>query len=180
MRPLHRRSLLLLGAATLLGASVPLARADTLTVGDLSFTPGADLAEGSSVVVPDLNWQWQGYRGSQVAPSAVMLARADLHTGSSDEVLALMMSSAATGAQPGLEILGRTERGTSSDLRTRIDLRYRLTSDAGSTTDGITYEGAMLVLTRSTGPAGILVVLSSGSITGTALTGVVESARWNR
>jgi hypothetical protein len=165
---------LLIGVAALGGMAWPApASANAVSVGHLSFTvpptispspPGEDLGEA---------WQWQGRTpGSSTLPATVVLARADVAATDPEEVLGLVLAGSVSGLLANLQLTSRRSRPMpgGSD-QTRVGLQYTAGKD-------LAYHGELLIATRETPPAGLLVVLGDDQLTAGTIDSVLESARW--
>jgi hypothetical protein len=169
-----RRSVLILGLSAVgLLVTRTAALATAVTVGGLSFAvpetihptlPGTAMGQG---------WQWCGVNGGSAdRPGTVVLARADLASTEPEEILGLLLANSTTGLMPDLVIGGsRTRAMPGGGDQTRMEVSY-------AASRGRTYQGTLLVATRSEPPAGLLVVLGDDTLTAGTMNGVLDSARW--
>jgi hypothetical protein len=161
------------------GAHPTTAAAESVSVGDLSFTvpatisptgPGSSASGGVSV---GEGWQWAGRTsGATAVPSTLVLARADLAATDAGEVLGLVLSGSAAGMLPDLRLSNRRTRPMpGSGDQTRVSLQY-------SPGPGETYHGEILIAARPARPAALLVVLGDEELTAATADSILESARW--
>jgi hypothetical protein len=173
-----RRSLLAVGAASvgLLLAGTP-ARGMPITVGELSFTVPETVRPVSAAGLDAFGrgWQWRG-RGAlpgvdgRAAP--VVLARADIASIDPQEILGLLLATAAAGSLPGLELGNRRVRSMpGGGDQTRIDLGYAVAR-------ALPFHGTILIATRAEPPAAVLVVVGSEALTAGTIDGILDSAQW--
>jgi hypothetical protein len=155
------------------------AAAAPVSVDNLTFTVPTTIQQGSlspstgsGHVVGD-GWQWVGETaGTGAVPSTVVLARADLAATDAGELLGLVLAGSATGMLPDLRLTNRRTRPMpGGGEQTRIGLEYSVGA-------GATYHGELLIATRPTLPAGLLVVLGNEQLTAATVAGILESARW--
>ncbi len=173
-----RRSVLALGAASasLLLMRTP-AQGAPITVGDLSFTVPDTVRPvppaGSTSL--GLGWQWRGRGDSPTSDgraAPVVLARADLASIDTQEIVGLLLANAVAGSLPGLELGPRRVRSMpGGGDQTRIDLAY-------AAARALPFHGTMLIATRPEPPAAVLVVVGSEALTAGTIDGVLDSARW--
>ena len=159
---------------------LPTAAAATVSVGDLTFIVPGTISESASTGPGHLpqssfegGWQWVGRTAATAPlPSTVVLARADLATTDAGELLGLVLAGSATGRLPDLRLTSHRSRPMpGSGEQTRIGLEY----SAGT---GVIYHGELLIATRPTPPAALLVVLGNEELTAATVDSILESARW--
>jgi hypothetical protein len=156
------------------------AAAAPVSVGSLSFTVPTTIQQGTSSPSTGLRhvvgngWQWVGQTaGTGPLASTVVLARADLAATDAGEVLGLVLAGSATGMLPDLRVTNRRTRPMpGGGEQTRIGLEYSVRS-------GAEYDGELLIATRPTPPAGLLVVMGNEQLTAATVDGILESARWH-
>ncbi len=168
-------------AAAVTGNPSP-ATASTVSVGDLIFAVPVTISEGSARqstgssngrIAFGAGWQWVGQAGGHDAlPATVVLARGDIVSTNAGEVLGLALAGSAAGMLPDLRLTKWRSRPMSDEgEKTRIGLQY-------SAGPGVTYHGELLIATRPTAPAAVLVVLGTEDLTAGTIDSILESARW--
>ena len=164
------------GSAALLLTRTP-AEGVPVAVGELSFTVPDTVRPVPPAVrsVLGVGWQWRGRGESPDADgraAPVVLARADLASIDPQEILSLLLASAAAGSLPGLELGARRVRSMpGGGDQTRIDLAYAVARS-------LPFHGTMLIATRPEPPAAVLVMVGSNALTAGTIDGVLDSARW--
>lgn len=173
-----RRAVLALGlgslGAVLVGGSAA-AAPTTVTVGDLAFDVPAEVSPApASTALGGPSWAWRGQRNA-ASGAFVVLARADLASTDAEEVVGWLLAAGLVGALPGLTTQSRRTRTTpGGGEQARLDVAYA--RDTGGTGGG--YQGTLLVATRSTGPAGVVLVLGDDRLTAGEVASVLDSVRW--
>jgi hypothetical protein len=159
------------------------AAAAPVSVGDLTFTVPVTISERSTSPSTGLGqvaqisfgdgWQWVGHTAATgPLPSTVVLARTDLAAIDAGELLGLVLAGSATGMLPDLRLTNpRIRPMPGSGEQTRIGIEY-------STGAGVIYHGELLIATRPTPPAALLVVLGNEDLTAATVDSILESARW--
>jgi hypothetical protein len=168
------RSVLVLAVSALSFATIATpAGAAAVTVDQLIFTVPLDVSRTLPEASLGSGWQWLGRSsGGKRAASTVVLARADLQVSDPDEILGLVLAGSAAGVLPDLRIGdSRTTAMPGEGVETRVNLTY--VPEAG-----VTYHGALLMATRGSGPAALLVVLGDDQLTAGTIDAVLGSARW--
>jgi len=170
-----RRALLALGLGSvgaLLVGGAATAALGTVTLGSLTFDVPADVHESpASTALGGASWAWRGSRSSATG-AFVVLARADLASTDAEEVVGWLLASGLVGALPGLVAqTRRTRTMPGGGEQVRLDVAYA----AGP---GVPYHGTLLVATRPTGPAGVVLVLGDDRLTAGEVSSVLDSARW--
>lgn len=152
--------------ALLVGGSAT-AAGDTVTLGDLAFEVPADVRAAA----PASGWGWRGER-SAATGAFLVLARADLASTDAEEVVGWLLAGGLVGALPDLAVQTRRNRTTSGGgEQARLDVAYA----AGP---GLRYHGTLLVATRPTGTAGVVLVLGDDRLTAGEVSSVLDSVRW--
>ncbi len=170
-----RRAFLGLGlgsvGALLAGASAAAAPA-TVTVGGLALEVPADvqaLPAGDRLGGP--SWSWRGRR-TATSGAFLVLARADLASADAEEVVGWLLASGLVGSLPGLATQSRRSRTTpGGGDQARLDVAYEVATD-------VRWSGTLLVATRPTGPAGVVLVLGDDRLTAGEVAAVLDSVRW--
>jgi len=168
-----RRSVLALGVGAVGVVAVPGgARAAPVRVGDFTFDVPSTI--GATAPYPSLGsgWQWMGRTSEPLnLPRTVVLARADLGSSDSEEILGLALASSATGVLAELEIGSSRTRSMPGGQQVRYPLSYAIRADAR-------YHGTLLIATRDLPPAALLAVLGDDTLTANTIDTVLGSARW--
>jgi hypothetical protein len=175
-----RRSTLALGVGILGLTLAPRpAQGVPVTVNGLAFTAPQSVQPVAPDAALGRGWQWQGQqRGTGSAPATVVLARADLASTDAEEVLGLLLASAATGVLPELALSGdRTRDMPGGGQQSRVNLRY-LYSPGTARLPGPALHGTLLIAVRDRAPAGVLAVLGDDTLAASTIEAVLESARW--
>ncbi len=126
-RPITRRAVLagagLAGLAVLLPGSRSAAAGTR--IGDLELDVPADLSEQPAASYGN-GWQWAAARGT----SATVLARADLDSTSTSEILGLLLAGTIAGDLPGLRLGEVAHRAMAGGEQIRVEVAYGPTDPA--------------------------------------------------
>lgn len=161
-----------LGGVALLAGSTS-ASATSVIVDQITFEVPNGFRAAPAGVQLGQDWQWSAVRDgrSDGRPAAVILARSDVDSTTSDEIFGLLLAPSMTGTTPELELGSTRTRAMPGGSAARLDVTY-------AASRGFRYHGAVLAVTRPKLSAAVIVVLGDDTLTAGTIDGVLGSTRW--
>ena len=170
-RPVARRAVLAGAGLAALVVLLPNGRsaAASTRIGDLELDVPADLRE-QPAESHGIGWQWAAARGT----TALVLARADLASTSTSEILGLLLAGAIGGGLPDMRLGEVADRAMTGGRQTRIEVSY------GYADPATRRHGVLLIATRPVPPAAVVAVLGDQTLTAGTIDTVLDSVRWSQ